>query len=216
VTATTTGNGHTATNKQILVPDFRRGELNVRIRGVSPLLTNRPGPLTLQGITEGQGPKPLVKVQRAPRDPRAEFEDHIHRDGEGRCCFPASGVKQAMITANQRYVAEKQATMLKGAVIIVGYLLPIESPNPPTMGVDWVRLQGVNRPLSIAYRPVFWPWEIALKIKFNASAIDADRILKMLRAAGEMVGIGAWRVECDGDMGRFGLVEGDVEVRYLG
>jgi hypothetical protein len=215
VTATTTGNGRAATSKQILVPNFQRAQMTARIRGASPLLTNRPGPLTLKGITDGQGPVPLEKTRRAPRDPQAEFEDHIHRDSEGRCCFPASGIKQAMISANQRYVAEKQAMMLKGAIIVIGRLLPIESPNPPTMAADWVRLQGIARPLSVAYRPAFWPWEIALTINFNASAIHQEQIIAMLRAAGQMVGIGAWRPENDGDMGRFEIVGGDYEVRYL-
>ena len=63
---------------------------------------------------------------------------------------------------------------------------------------------------SIAYRPMFMPWEIEVPIVFNAGMIRDAQILNLFNIAGFAVGIGAWRPECNGSFGQFAIKEGGV------
>ena len=190
-------------NGTVTIPALRMARINVRIKGVTPLITHRFSEDVLEKMAaEQQG---AAKVKKPPRDPEAECASACYRTPEGRYGFPAAGVKKAMVTAGQRFAGEK-GTELYGAFSIPVELLELEC-GAPRMREDRVVLGGMSRTSSIAYRPEFTPWETVVPLLFNADFISADQLVNLLRLAGFSVGIGDWRVEKKGSFGQFEVAE---------
>lgn len=173
----------------------------VEIVGVTPLITNRPSPEAFAAMEAKQQKKAVTP--REARDPNQEFLAAQYRDDENRCCFPAAGVKKAMVHAGGRFT-EAAMTHLRGAINIADDLLPILAPAP-SMRRDLVRLVGGKR--SLAYRPQFWPWRLDIPVTYNAGVISLEQVVNLLTVAGFSVGIGDWRVEKNGIYGQFRVGE---------
>lgn len=196
--------------KQVQIPQLRRVFIEARIKGVTPLICHRYSETNLQSMQDAQGG--AAKTKKPPRDPEREFQEAQYHLPNGDHGFPAIGIKKSMVLAGQRFADEK-GTELYGALTIPGEYLAIESPNPPKMRTDRVVLSGASRTASIAYRPEYWPWEIAVPISFNATFISLDQVINLLSIAGFSVGIGDWRVDKKGNFGTWEVV--DVrEIRY--
>lgn len=185
--------------RTIEIPEIRLGTIMVGISGQTPLLTNRFGEKARQKIEDKQQKK--AKGPKDARNPEEEFEDACHVISKGVYGFPAVGIKKALVVAGGRFADEKM-THLRGVINIMGDLIEIKA-KPPKMRSDTVRL--ANGVTSIAYRPMFMPWEMDIPVKFNASIIGEAQILNLFQIAGFSVGIGAWRPECNGTFGTFTL-----------
>jgi hypothetical protein len=185
--------------RTIEIPEIRLGTIMVGIIGQTPLLTNRFGEKARQKIEDKQQKK--AKGPKDARNPQEEFEDACHVISEGVYGFPAVGIKKALVVAGGRFADEKM-THLRGVINIMSDMIEIEA-KPPKMRSDTVRL--ANGVTSIAYRPMFMPWQMQIPVKFNASIIGEAQILNLFQIAGFSVGIGAWRPECNGTFGTFAL-----------
>lgn len=190
------------TEKVIEIPAIQFGELEVTIEGVSPLLTNRFSEQSQEGIESKQQGKASNK--KPPRTPEVEFGAALHsmNGGGPPYGFPGGGIKLALVAAGGRLTTEKM-TELRSVFQIPGNLLEIESPNEPSMRRDPVRLKGRNGTWTIAYRPMFYPWQIAVPVIYNANVITSAQILNLFNLAGLSIGIGCWRPENNGTMGQF-------------
>jgi hypothetical protein len=190
--------------KTIEIPEIKLRRMVVGIVGQTPLLTNRFGERARQAIEDKQQKK--AKGAKEARRPEEEFADAMHIISKGVYGFPAVGLKKALVNAGGRFADEKM-THLRGVINIMGDLIPIQA-DEPTMRSDTVRLSGGVT--SIAYRPMFMPWEMEIPLVYNASMISDAQILNLFQIAGFAVGIGAWRPECNGVFGQFTLKEGGV------
>lgn len=187
----------------VFIPELRMARINVRVKGVTPLITHRFSEDVMEKMARDQQGE--AKVKKPPRNPQAEFEAACYRTPEGGYGFPAAGVKKAMVTAGQRFAGEK-GTELYGAFSIPVELLELEC-GEPRMREDRVVLSGMSRTSSIAYRPAFFPWGMVIPVFFNADFITAGSLVNLLRLAGQSVGIGDWRVEKKGSFGQFDVEE---------
>lgn len=185
--------------RTIEIPEIRLGTIMVGIIGQTPLLTNRFGEKARQKIEDKQQKK--AKGPKDARNPQEEFEDACHVISKGVYGFPAVGIKKALVVAGGRFADEKM-THLRGVINIMSDMIEIKA-KAPKMRSDTVRL--ANGVTSIAYRPMFMPWEMDIPVRFNASIIGEAQILNLFQIAGFSVGIGAWRPECNGTFGTFAL-----------
>ena len=189
------------TEKTIVIPQVNLQRMVVGIVGATPLLTNRFSEASIASIEDKQQRK--AKLVKEARDPEAEFRAAAHMIASGVYGFPAVGIKKSLVAAGGRFADEKM-THLRGALNVMGDLIPITGPAPK-MRSDTIRLQGMKS--SMAYRPEFSPWKMDVPIMFNASVIGQAQILNLFQIAGFAVGIGAWRPECNGPFGQFTLAE---------
>lgn len=187
--------------RTIEIPEIKLDRMTVGVRGTSPLLTNRFGENAITMIEAKQQKK--AKGVKEARDPHAEFLEKLHViDAKKKLYgYPSIGIKKCLVVSGGRFADEKM-THLRGAINVLGDLIPIVAPEP-TMRTDTVRLQGGIT--SIAYRPQFWPWEMEIPLVFNASIIGPAQILNLFQIAGFAVGFGAWRPELNGVFGQFVL-----------
>jgi hypothetical protein len=203
------------TETKVFIPEIRFEWMIVTIHGDTPLICNRCSETTIQAIEDKQTGKAANK--KAPRDPEQEFMEHCHIIGgdlpskesflQQRFGFPAIGVKKSIATAAMRF-ADAEKVQLFGLITVHGPhrgLIEIRE-QTPVMGRDPVKPPAQNT-MHIAYRAYFDPWEMAIPIRYVASAITADQLLNAIRWAGTSVGIGSWRVERGGDKGAFSIAK---------
>lgn len=188
-------------DRVIEIPEINLDRMTVKVVGTSPLLTNRFSQNAIAQIEDKQQKK--AKGAKEARNPEAEFLEKLHVIDEKKKIYgyPGIGIKKCLVVSGGRFADEKM-THLRGALNVLGDLVPIKAPAP-TMRTDTVRLQGGVT--SIAYRPQFWPWEMEIPIVFNTSIIGPAQILNLFQIAGFAVGFGAWRPELNGVFGQFVL-----------
>lgn len=195
--------------KVIEIPQIRLQRMNVIIQGQTPLIVHRFGEQARKQIEDKQ--QKVAKGAKEARNPESEFKDSLYviSEKEGKYGFPAAGIKKALVYAGGRF-ADEQMTVLRGLINILGDLLEIKG-SKPKMRSDTVRLAG-GKVSSIAYRPMFWPWEIEVPVIFNATMITEAQALNLFQIAGFAIGIGDWRPEKNGTFGQFAIKEGGVMV----
>jgi len=174
--------------------DIRRMEATVI--GDSPLICHAWSTKSKKMLLDKQMKR--AKQAKEARDPEAELEACFYRLPDGRFGMPAAAFKHAMVGAC-RFADNLKMTELRGALHVVGELVPIE--GEPTPREDIVRI-GIGV-ADIRFRPEFREWKATLAIDFNAAVISPEQIINLLTLAGFGVGIGEWRPECDGQYGRF-------------
>ena len=130
------------------------------------------------------------------------FEKAI--DNGAKFGFPITALKQAALSAAFRLGYSKNKVSLQGVFFIetdYGDKLLIES-DTPVMREDMVKLAtGVA---DIRYRGEFRNWKTTFRLKYNENGgFSLENIINILNAGGIACGLGEWRVEKDGDFGRY-------------
>lgn len=191
--------------------------VEIKIKGTTPLIVHAfsdKGRKMMEAKQMGE-----ARQKKAPKVPHEEYMGSLYtikeasaKGGDGVYGFPASGLKNAIVSAC-RYVEGINMTYARGAFHILGdpddeALVRIEGP-PPRMRTDTVRLNSGFKPVAdIRYRPEFRGWGMTLKIEINRSAISLPQLVNLINVAGFGVGIGEWRPERRGSWGRFEVVNG--------
>lgn len=192
----------------VSVPELSLGRVDLVLIGDTPLIMHRWSQKAKQMILDKQMKR--AKQAKEAKDPQRDFEESIYRMADGRPGFPATAFKRAAVGAARW--ADSKMTELRGAFHILSGpdgLVPIDSPNPPRMREDMVRLEtGVA---DIRYRAEFWPWSAPVSVLYNIGAISVEQLVNLLNIAGFGIGVGEWRPERNGDYGRFHVArEGEV------
>lgn len=148
---------------------------------------------------------------REKRDPVADYEAAFYRLPDGRPGMKAIAFKCAAVTAVTSLGKEFTKVLARQAFFVLrdevgGELTPIHFPadTPPRMRTDTVPV-GMGG-TDLRYRPEFLRWGVSLKVQFNTRAISQDQLVNLFNLGGFSVGVGDWRVEKDGDNGRFQVV----------
>lgn len=83
-------------------------------------------------------------------------------------------------------------------------LAVIDTDEPPMFREDMVKIGGVSKVADLRYRPAFNNWKMHLTVSLiETGTFTMESIINAINMAGFMNGIGEWRMERDGDFGRF-------------
>lgn len=113
--------------------------------------------------------------------------------------FPATGLKQAAVSAAYRSKLSKDKVSLYAAFYIEGEYIEIK--GSPDIREDMVTVNSGTP--DIRFRGCFDKWESTFNVTFNAGAISAEQVINIINYGGFACGIGEWRTEKGGDKGRF-------------
>lgn len=183
--------------EKIKLPPLQIQRIQLRLVGTSPLIVHAwdPKSIEMMRLKQQKG----ARMPKEKKDPVACFEGAKYKDSKGRECVLARGIKNAIVSA-ARYSDDAKMTTLRGALFVLGNLLPIKS-DKPIMREDMVRVgQGTA---DIRYRPEYRNWSIPVEIEFNSRVFSAEQIVHLVRLAGFSVGLCEWRPERSGEYGRF-------------
>jgi len=180
-----------------------------KVKGLSPLISHKWSEKAKKEMRDKQMKKKLAPKQA--KDPKAEFESSLYllsngTHPKGPYGFPAVAFKAAAVRAAKQ-VDGMNMTDARGLFYIEpddGDLVKIDSPKPPVMREDMVRLNGKSA--DIRYRGAFIDWSVLLNVRYNADVISQEQLLNLFELAGFSCGIGEWRMEKGGTFGTFTLL----------
>jgi hypothetical protein len=178
----------------------------IDITGVSPLLQNNPIG-SMMGQTAGLGGKTI---------PTAEQEANrlCYRNKQGFLYIQTVAFRNAMIAAGSgRKVGKMMAKRMVSASIFPRYdqaVLLDPHTNKPIEKYEIfsvpVNIKGRGR--VIRSRPRLEEWKTRLELDVNREFLPVgprgnEIVVELLSIAGQLVGVGDWRVEKNGPYGRF-------------
>lgn len=203
----------------VALPQLKIRDLYITIVGDSPLVLHAWSEKAKKQIKDKQAG--VAKKGRAKRDPADDYaqcfyiiderpgdRDRIKEgDFEGiQIGFPSVAIKKAIV-ASCRNLAGIKMTEARSMFHVVDELVPIIG-SDPEMREDMV---SVGMTTDIRYRPMIKEWKIPIRIQFNEEAVSAEQIMGMANIGGFGNGIGEWRPEKNGQMGRFHVAMEDEQ-----
>ena len=176
------------------------------IRGTKPLLMNNPTSMRPSDVT----------TTRADRKPTPEDEAKAKAYWcDGQLAFPANAVRSALLNASVGHKIGRRSAkaVLAGAIIDVlspsggEWLLLTDHDGRPltTYEID-LRRAVVQRNAVLRARPRLDQWQARVAIIYDPEFIQEKEIEIFVKRAGITVGIGDWRPEKNGTMGRFEIL----------
>lgn len=184
--------------------------------GDTPLITHAWSEKAKREMLQKQVKAP--KAGREPRDPHADFINSLYEFGDGAYGFPATGVKNCILSEahKDKGMAKKMvrsalwidAAMVRTRPALSGAicdmpLLRIYG-SDPEMREDMVKVgPGLNKTASLAYRGQFTVWAFKIVGRFNADLLTMEQLAYLIDDAGFACGVGEWRNERNGMFGAF-------------
>ena len=187
----------TTSPESVTIPAIDIRNITLTLIGDAPLIVHKWSEKAKRQMLEKQ--TKAARTAKEAKNPEQDYMDSLYVMEDGRYGFPAIGIKAAAVSAC-RFVEGMRMTEARGAFHINAELLPVN--GTPTMREDMVRVgMGVA---DLRYRGEFkLPWSIEVPIAYNAKFITVAQIVNLFNNAGFGVGIGEWRPDRDGQMGRF-------------
>jgi len=146
--------------------------------------------------------KPEYPEETSEEECMRLFDEAIERGA--KFGFPATSFKQAAIASAYRMGWVKNMVVLRGVFFLEspwGEFLEIKS-DKPVMREDMVKLALGTADLR--YRGEFRNWSTSFVLRYLKSGeFSLENIINIINAGGQFCGAGEWRVEKDGDFGRF-------------
>lgn len=196
----------------------------VWIVGDTPLITHAWSEKARREMLQKQ-----VKATRSgkeARDPEADFVSSLYEMGKNVYGFPATGVKNCILSAahKDKGIARSavmgalwiDATMVRTRPALAGAVcdMPLIRiyGGDPEMREDMVKIgAGLNKVANLAYRGQFTVWAMNITGRFNPKIVTAEALAFLIQESGMGSGLGEWRNERKGMFGAFHLASQQEE-----
>jgi hypothetical protein len=194
----------------ISIPDIERQVAPFKLIGLSEIIVNNFSDKSKKQMEDAStglvvGSKRGGK-NKPPRDPEAEFQSARLLDAQGRDCVEARWVKSMLVTAAGMPDVNLDKKVVQRTVFVQGDLLPLELGEAVHMRTDWVRRGPWSNKVAMqCYRPGYRKWGLSMNVEFEPKLIPHAWLVYLVRRAGLSVGLCDWRVEKNGDFGRFDI-----------
>jgi len=193
-----------AKQAEVSITGLKRNEVTIGVKGTTPLIVHRFAEKARKEMLDKQMKK--ARSGKEAKDPNKDYLGSIYfLEDKKRSGFPAVGFKAAMVRAGKQL--GYTMTDLRGMFFVKadeGDLIQIHGDH--RMREDIVRLNGGTS--DIRFRAEYPEWNADITIQYNANAISAEELVKLVEVAGFACGIGEWRPE-KSNTGSFGLFEID-------
>ena len=177
---------------------MNESKLNVTIKGITPLLMNRPDMLDItdKAKKKKSGEDKLTK----------QFKEKQYLTSEGKLYTPATHIRGALIQAGKQIKVKGKGKATYSKIIGYAVMVEPEAIIHKNQKLERHVVLGVNpntRGRVAICRPMLKEWELDFQITFDSEEIPIEVIEEALNTAGKTVGIGDWRPATKGIYGRF-------------
>jgi hypothetical protein len=164
-----------------------------------------------------------AKGGRASRDPEEDFHNSLYELPDGTYGFPATGFKNAVLSAAHKDKGVARSAM-QTALWIDHDIVSIRPAHAaaicdmpmlriygtvPVMREDMVRVGTIQKTSTLAYRGQFSNWGLRVSGRINTDTVSLEQLVYMIRDAGLAIGLGEWRNERKGVFGSFHIADTD-------
>lgn len=215
----------------IEIKPIKLQKARITLVGDTPLIVHSWSEKAKKEILAGQQKQKKDKKARDIRDPYAEFMDACYwitpepeeKTPEAfekavangaKFGFKTIAIKQAALAASYRAGYIPNMTGMKSCFYINAVdglrsengeeLAVIRTDKPPVFRQDSVKIGGIQKTADLRYRPAFVDWKIDIEVTLiDVGVFTMESIINAINMSGYMNGLGEWRMERDGDFGRF-------------
>lgn len=199
---------------EIIVKPIKIKEVEITIKGTTPLIVNNFNEKSRRQILDAQQKKTKEKEIRNPIEDgmRAlywltpmpkEFTEESFKQAikEGaRFGFPAKGIKASIVSGAYRNKMTPDKVSLYGAFLIPEELVEIKY-EELIIREDYVRI--AHGGTDVRFRPEFRGWTMKFKIQYNENSYSLQQIIDFINLGGFSCGLGEMRVEKGGNNGSY-------------
>lgn len=159
-----------------------------------------------------------VAAPRELKDLTKLAEDSWYRDVAGRVGLPCRVLKAAIVSgaiSTQKSVSKAE---LQRQLRVIGHMSPLleldkkgkyvpmklkANGQPEAMDMHVGIVRNANGMPEVRARSLFNTWALKLVLEFSPRMLAVDKVMAATRAAAETIGLGEWRLENGGELGRF-------------
>ena len=187
-------------------------EAQFRIVGTAPLVIRRFDEKVRQEFADKiiHGSTPAGKKKHAPRQIEDIYEAakyYGETDGERWEGFNASAIRNAMISACR--LVNFKMTLAKLSVFVIEDGRDLKDPLIALVRIYGAsriseavgRTSGMSQAPMLTIRPMYYPWESMLRIRYDADQFKLADIANLLARVGAQVGIGEGRPDSHSSAG---------------
>lgn len=203
------------TTQEIHVAELKRGEIRLRIIGITPMFQHRMAAKAMRTLLLGGGKKTAAEKKQIKHDPLEEYRTaaEIAPDGPTALGLRVVAIKAAMCTA----ALETPGMTKSGAQRLLwmpGDLAPLY--GTPQLRMDVVRSADMNKTPDIRTRPFLPKWGAEVVIHYVIPQLSASAVVALLCNAGILIGVGDFRQEKGkGAFGSFRVIgEGEHDAEW--
>lgn len=183
-------------------------KVHVTIRGLSPLIFQG------KGLMEADGEESGKKKKSRPPEEEAKLRAHWTGKGENRVlCIPWVMLYQSICSSAKSFKFRGQRTM--GTVVAATITCTEDKISLGTAEFEtleeYVKIPPRTGAMVKIGRPLIREWEVSFTMIVDDELYDANVLHEIIRHAGKLIGIGAWRPELKGPHGRFEVTAFEVE-----
>lgn len=188
-------------------------DITIGIRGTSPIIMHAWSEKAKASLRLTAAER--RKVKKTKRDPKGESDAAEYRTADGKPGLPAMAVKSALISVAHKDIGLEKTLLRKSLYIVCddpNGVIPFTNKPKRRVREDMVRV-GAGA-TDLRYRPEFTGWEADIVLRINYDALNENDLVNLMNLAGFGSGLGEWRPEKGGDMGRFEInPERKVEIK---
>lgn len=201
--------------EEIILKPIKLKEVQVTIKGTTPLIVNNFNEKSRQQIIDAQMKKaksknlrnPIEDFMRAnywltemPTEFTTEAFDKALKEG-AKFGFPAKGIKASIASGAYRNGMTKDKVSIYGAFLIPQELVEINY-KEVVMREDYVRI--AHGGTDVRFRPQFNDWSMTFTIEYNENgAYSLEQIINFINVGGFSCGLGEMRIEKGGNFGSY-------------
>lgn len=224
----------------ISIEPLKLQKARITLVGDTPLIVHAWSEKAKKEMLSAQQKKKVAKSAMAVRDPFSEFCNAAYwishepeektpetfekaiADG-AKFGFPVIAVKLAALAACYRAGKIPNQMSMKCSFYLNAVngatngssgveLAVIQTDKPPVFREDMVKIGGINKTSDLRYRPAFVDWKMDLIVTLiDNGTFTMESVINAINLGGAMGGIGEWRMERDGDFGRYHVEIPEVE-----
>jgi hypothetical protein len=199
----------------------------VWIVGETPLITHAWSEKAKREMLQKQ--VKATKAGKEARDPQQDFVNSLYEMGDGAYGFPATGVKNCILSAAHKDKGIARAGVMSSLWIdadmvrirpaLAGAIcdMPLIRiwGGAPEMREDMVKIgSGMSKTANLAYRGQFTIWAMRITGRFNPTVLKEETVAFLIQEAGMAAGLGEWRNERKGMFGAFHMADIEEEAAW--
>lgn len=191
--------------------------LAIGVRGTSPLIINRLSEKAKHELLLPRGRKTTAeRASTLKHNPLEEFRASSYTiandDAPTKLAVMSASFKRAMMTAALDLPGAKK-TQIGRLVHVEGHLTPIF--GIPEIFSAITRSADINRTPDVRTRCIVPEWAALVHVRFVVPLLTERVVLNLMAAAGQIAGIGDWRLEKgSGSFGAFEVTDPETDIVF--
>lgn len=182
--------------------------IKITLSGITPLMLCAFTDAAAQAATDGN--RAASNGER--KTPKEEAESFLYLNDDGKPSVPNPNLLRCIMDGGSFFksgrskITTQKSSLVPACAMIEEIMVPIESKDGWSIDTRPVRIPATGGRI-LRHRPLFNDWRLTFNLQLDETIISEKLMRDIVDAAGQRIGLGAFRPACKGIYGRFKVVE---------